>query len=160
MDDPADRVAKLNIIVANRVAADDAAFRFDHLRKATTNNLFKEFLDHLFLETPRWIARKPVCRPWRTHHSAKFAGRNLPERKWIVDDRRKEVHVCTSAISGLADTPRRRRWYQNQRAPSISWPPANGANGIQQPWTQLRRSTRCLDHGRQFSRLGSSRTSL
>src|SRR5205814_3883710 len=23
-------------------------------------------------------------------------------------------------------------------------------NGIQQPWTQLRRSTRCLDHGREF----------
>jgi len=41
IDDTRHRVAKLNIIVSNRVAADDAAFRFGHLRKAAANNLFE-----------------------------------------------------------------------------------------------------------------------
>jgi len=42
MDDARHCVAKLNIVIANRVTADDAALCFRHLRKAAANNLLED----------------------------------------------------------------------------------------------------------------------
>src|SRR5216684_4681333 len=42
VDDAGDRVAEEHVLVTNRVAADDAALRFVHFRKAAANDLFED----------------------------------------------------------------------------------------------------------------------
>src|SRR6202521_892983 len=95
--------------------------------------------------------------PWGPNFAQRIRRRNLSEGVRVIHDRREEI-----------DRLDQRYFRAEQIHPSvvvsvetnehvrISWPRQTAQNGIQQPWTQLRRSTRCLDHGRKFHGWGQA----
>ena len=156
MDHARDRVAELNIVIANRMAADDAAFRFRHLRKAAANNLLQDFRITL-VRKPHNRKRGNRLAAHGVNIAQRIRCRDLPESVRIIHDRREKIdglnhrHLMAQQIH-----PRIVVGVKTNEHVRISWPRQAAQNGIQQPWTQLRRSTRCLDHGREFHGWGQA----
>jgi len=119
-------------------------------RKTTTNNLFEDF---------------GIALVWKSHDGKRGNGlaahginiaqricrRNLPEGMWVIHNRCKKVHGLDHGHFGVQQIhPGVVVGIKTNEHVRIRWPRQTAQNGIQQPWTQLRRSTRCLDHGREF----------
>src|SRR5882762_4591638 len=96
MNDASDGVTKLNVIVSNRVAADDAAFRFSHLRKAAANYLF-ENLRIAFVGKTYNGKRGNGFTAHGVNITQRVRRRDLSESVWVIHNRRKEIdrlHHC------------------------------------------------------------------
>ncbi len=90
VDDAGNCVPKLNIVVSNRMAADDAAFCFRHFRKATANDLL-ENVRCTFVRKANDRKRGNRFSAHGIHVTQRIRRRNLSECKWIIDNRREEI---------------------------------------------------------------------
>ncbi len=84
-------VSKLDIVVADGVAADDGAIRFFHLVEAAADDLLENRRVAFFGE-----AYDGKCRNRFSAHGVNIAerigGRDLAEGEGIVDDRREKIY--------------------------------------------------------------------
>ena len=150
VDEARHRVAKLNIVIANRVAPNDGAFCFHHLRKSAANDGLQNLCIPLVGEAHNRERGNRVAA-----HGVNIAQgigcRNLSEGVRIINDGGKEIdrldqrhlraeQIHPGVVVGI----------ETNKHVRISGPRQTAQNGIQQPWTQLRRSTGSLDHGREF----------
>src|SRR5580692_2281564 len=91
MNQTGDRIAKLNIVVANGMSADDGALRFVHLVQAAANDLLKN-RGIAFV----WKAHNRERGNWLSAHGVDIAerigGGDLAKGKRIVDDWREKIH--------------------------------------------------------------------
>ena len=147
VDNPRHGVAKLDLLVADRVAADHRAARLLHLGKTAREDLFEN--RHLAADVGKSHDGKRRNRP-PTHGvnvAQRICRRYLAKGVGVVHDGREEVH----------------RLYQGQIGPQsvhsgvVGGVEANqdvrvglfrelGEHRVQNPWTQLGRSTRRLHH--------------
>ena len=90
IDDPADGITELNVLIANGVAADDGALRFTHFVQAAANDLFKDRGVAFFGK-----ANEGECGEGATAHGVNITkgigGSNLAESERVVDDGREEI---------------------------------------------------------------------
>src|SRR5271154_1234163 len=86
-----DRITEQHVLIADRVAADDAALRFAHFGEAASNNLLKDFGIALFRK-PDNGQRGDGPAAHSVNVAQRVGGRNLPEEKWVVHDRRKKIN--------------------------------------------------------------------
>ncbi len=90
IDKACDRVAELNIVVANRVAADHAALCFRHFVQATANDLFENRGIPFFRETNQGQRRNGPA-THRIHIAQRIGRGNLSKGKRIINDRREKI---------------------------------------------------------------------
>jgi len=85
IDDAGNSVAEEHVLISNRVAADDAAFRLIHFERPP-RMISSRMQGRLSREIRRWTARKQGGRPWRTHRSVhslrRFLQRGADHPRW------------------------------------------------------------------------------
>ena len=147
INDAGHRVAEFDFVVANGVAANHRAAGFLHLGKAALKNLFENFDIPAGVGEPDDGERGNRPATHGIHIAQRVGGGNLAEGVRVIHDGREEIHgldqrqlgrelIHSRVVGGV-------KAYQHVRVELFRQP---GEHRVQNPWTQLGRSTRRLDH--------------
>jgi len=153
VDDAGNGVAEFQIIVANRMAADDGAMSLIHLRKTAAENLFQNSGAAVIGESDnRERGNGPATHG--VNVTKGIRGGDLAEREWIVGDGREEIDgLHKGEVGGELIHPCVVAGVETNEQIRISRPRQAAKHGVQKTWTQLGRSTSGLGGGRQTHRI-------
>jgi hypothetical protein len=146
-------VAELEVFIADGMPTDDAASRLGHLREPAANDLLQQRRVAVFREAHNGKRRNRAS-AHGIDIAQRISGGNLTVKIRVVHNGREKIHgLHQGEIFGDQIHPGVVVGVEPNENVRVSLPRQAAQHGVQQTGTQLGRSTRSLDHGRQFDGL-------